>query len=104
MPCISAILWLRNKTVGQYRVTMKINFIVNINDNNRLADPRPPLQGDTAEAAVNRAVWCWLKSMSLMREMRRTLGVGRSMTRKADIQVVAIEQDPSAPGPSEGPI
>ena len=81
-----------------YRVSLKIDFIVNINPENELADSRPPLQGDTLEAAVNRASWVWLEGMKLTSETRKSLGVGRSFSRRADVEVMKIE----APAPELG--
>lgn len=79
-----------------YRVTLKIDFIVNINPENELADPRPALQGDTPDAAVNRASWVWLEGMKLAAETRNSLGVGRSFYRTADVEVTELEsQEPS---------
>ena len=78
-----------------YRVTLKIDFIVNINPENELADPRPALQGDTPEAAANRASWIWLEGMRLTSGTRKSLGVGRSFCRKADVEVTKVE----APAP-----
>ena len=74
-----------------YRVTLKINFMVDINEENNFADPRPALQGDTSKAAVNRASCVWMKGMSLTADTRKSLGVGQSFSRVADVEVVNVE-------------
>ncbi len=76
-----------------YRVTLKIDFMVNINEENLKADPRPALQGDTLKSAVNRASWVWLKGMRLAQETRKCLGVGRSFYRAADVEVLRLEPE-----------
>ena len=57
-----------------YRVTMKISFMVDVTPENQEADPRLPLQGDTPEAAINRASWVWLKGIGLAQKTRKALG------------------------------
>ncbi len=74
-----------------YRVTMKINFLVEINDDNVMADPRPPLQGNTAQAALNRASWAWLRGSQLAKHVAQSLGVKRSYALKKDWEVVQLE-------------
>ncbi len=74
-----------------YRVTLKVDFMVNINDENLNADQRPALQGDTPKSAVNRASWVWLKGMRLAQETRKSLGVGRSFYRTADVEVQRLK-------------
>ena len=81
--------------MSSYRVTLKIDFIVDINPENELVDPRPALQGDTPEAAANRASWVWLEGMKLTGGTRKSLGVGRSLCRKSYVEVTQVE----APAP-----
>ena len=76
-----------------YRLTLKIDFMVNINEENLIADPRPALQGDTPKAAVNRACWIWLQGMQLVQETKKSLGVGRSFYRTADVEVQRLEPE-----------
>lgn len=83
-----------------YRVTMKINFLVEITDDNAMADP--PLQGNTAQAALNRASWAWLKGSQLVKHVNKSLGVKRSFVQKTDWEVVRFadtEQDTEASAP-----
>ncbi len=75
-----------------YRVSVPVEFIVEINDDNVQADARPKLQGDLPIVAVRRAL------MSLFdpdREKRRGWGVRRIVIRKAegDIDVIAVDPD-----------
>ena len=43
-----------------YRVTVPVTFVVEINDENVQAAPRPALRGDSPLVAVRRAIWCLL--------------------------------------------
>ena len=79
--------------MSTYRVTMKVNFLVEINDENVTAAPRVPLQGDTAQAALNRASWSWLRGMQLMKQWNTSLGVRRSFAHKRDWEVVRLEDE-----------
>ena len=79
--------------MSTYRVTMKINFLVEINDENVTADPRAPLQGDTAQSALNRASWSWLRGMQLMKPWNKSLGVKRSFAWKRDWEVVRLDDE-----------
>jgi len=74
-----------------YCVTMKINFLVEINDDNALADPRLPLQGDTPQSALNRACWVWLKGSQMVKQLNKSLGVKRTYARKQEWEVVCLE-------------
>ena len=74
-----------------YRVTMKINFLVEINDKNATAGPREPLQGDTPQSALNRVSWIWLKGMQGMKQWNKLLGVKRSFAHKQDWEVIRVE-------------
>ncbi len=74
-----------------YRVTMKINFLVEIDDKNALADPRPALQGDTAQSALNRACWVWLKGSREVKPLNKRLGVKRAFARKKDWEAIRFE-------------
>jgi len=77
--------------MGLYRVTMPINLDVRITEGNATIDPRPALQGDHPQSALNRAVWMWLKGMS--RAERKALGMGRSMILKKGMRVIEIKPD-----------
>jgi len=74
-----------------YRVTMKINFLVEIDDKNALADLRPALQGDTAQSALNRACWVWLKGSREVKQLNKSLGIKRAFTWKKDWEVIRLE-------------
>ncbi len=77
--------------MGLYRVTLTINLDVRITEDNAEADPRPALQGDHAQAALNRATTMWLEGMS--RAERKALGMGRSVIMKKDMHVIEIKPD-----------
>lgn len=76
-----------------YRVTMKINYLVEINDENARSDPRQSLQGNTSQAALNRASWVWLRGSQMVKELSRSLGVKRSFAMKKDWEVVRLEDE-----------
>lgn len=73
-----------------YRVRVPVEFIVEINEENALADHRPLLQGDLPLVAVRRALMSLFKTD---REYMKRNGVKRIIVRKAarKIQVVTLE-------------
>lgn len=75
-----------------YRVSVPVEFIVEINDDNTQADARPALQGDLPFVAVRRAL------MSLLdpdREKRKRWGVRRTIIRKPEHNIDVVLLDPS---------
>ena len=77
--------------MGLYRVTLTIHLDVRITEDNAEADPRPALQGDHPQSALNRATTMWLEGMS--RAERKALGLGRSWLLNRDMHVSEIKPD-----------
>ncbi len=77
--------------MGLYRVTLTINLDIQITEDNADVDPRPALQGDHPQSALNRAVWMWLRGMN--HAERKALGLGRSVLLKKDMHVIEIKPD-----------
>ena len=74
-----------------YRVTLTINLDVRITEDNANIDPRPALQGDHPQSALNRATMMWLEGMN--RAERKALGMGRSVLLNKDMHVIQIQPD-----------
>jgi len=62
-----------------YRVTVPVTFVVEINDENIQADPRPALQGNSPLIAVRRAIWCLLAKDRFVEQKR--LGIKRLLIK-----------------------
>lgn len=75
--------------MGRYRVTLTVNYVVDITPENERADPRPPLQGDRAEAALARALWVLLAHR---RELCWKLGISRTITEAKDYRVEVLPE------------
>ena len=79
----------KGATVSKYKVTLTIDIVVDINDENDKVDSRVAFQGDTPKTAINRAVWSILGQLT--RDQKRAFGIGRTFIPAKDMHAVEVE-------------
>lgn len=76
--------------MSQYRVTIPVEFVVEIDENNETVDGPPALQGDAPLTAARRALWVLFRqdvahfnadTFDLLHAARRPLGVKQMIVR-----------------------
>ncbi len=76
-----------------YRVTLQVEILVDINEDNLVPKAGvgfqgPGFQGDIPQVAVNRAIWCLMNGDGAT---RKAFGIKRQNYRKKHLQAEVVE-------------